>query len=231
MKKLIGIIILGVFYTTSASATECSIQFGGGGKNSAVYSLKNGKATKSSNLGSPWSFIRSAKGPCRFTLYNKSNYKGRKVQYGEIRGRQRVGAKDGHDKGGWKVRSMTIEPLSTRCGIELSGFAGLSDLAGRLLGGHIYSGPSSFSHISALSGIYKTSGDSSCRYTLYNENNFGGRQITVGKVNKDFRNNWRIRSLKITNKVSNSTKLVPSKTKRTTTPRKLAKPMVRKVIK
>lgn len=225
MKEYI-LILLGFFYAGSAIAAECSIMFGGGGKNSAVYSLKNNRVTKSSNLGSPWSFIRYAKGPCRFTLYNNKNFKGRKVQYARLGSKERVAAQDGKDKGGWKVRSLSIEPLRTNCKIKLIahkdpiinfGSVGPTATHG------VYSGPSNFSHISALSGIGKTSGDSSCRYTLYNENNFAGRQITVGKVNKPFRGDWRIRSMKITNKVSNSTKLVPSKTRMIIKPKKRLK--------
>lgn len=228
MKNFVLVILLGVFYTSSALATECSIQFGGGGKDSAVYSLENGKATKSDNLGSAWSFIRSAKGPCRFTLFNKKNYKGRKVQYGGIGYKQRVGAKDGEDNGGWKVRSITIEPLASNCRIKLRTYEGFSlkIAQGRVVSKEHYNyfGPSSFSHISAVSGVRETSGDSSCRYTLYNENNFSGRQITIGKVNKSFRGDWRIRSMKITNKVNNATKVVPGKTRESVKPRRVVKP-------
>ncbi|MBV1911842.1 MAG: hypothetical protein KUG78_21290 [Kangiellaceae bacterium] len=228
MKKFRLVMVLGIFYASSAVATECSIQFGGGGKNSAVYSLKNDRVTKSSNLGSPWSFIRYAKGPCRFTLHNKKNYKGNKVQYAELGSRERIASQDGKDKGGWKVRSLSIEPLKTNCKIKLIAHEDL--LLGSVRGKvrdapnhNVFSGPSSFSNISALSGIGKTSGDSSCRFTLYNDNNFAGRQIVVGKVNKPFRGDWRVRSMRITNDANNSSKLVPVKTRKIIKPYKRQK--------
>jgi hypothetical protein len=188
-----------------------------------VYSLKNNKITKTSNLGSPWSFLRESRGPCKFTLFNEDNYNGRKVQYGET-SRTRIASKDGKAKGGWKVRSLIIEPLASNCHIVLKAEQdkGIVDHI-KSFNGTVYieevhpkgyfthSGPSNFSNISGLSTVHSTFGDSSCRYTLYNENNFAGRQITVEKVSKPFRGDWRIRSMKITNKVSNSTKLVPRK--------------------
>ncbi len=209
MKNYILVLAIGVLYSSTSLARECSIQLGGGGKNSAVYTIKKNKEFKSSNLGSPWDFIRYAKGPCRFTLYNKKNYKGRRVQYGVIGTRQRIGSKDDKDKGGWKGRSLIITPLKTNCKIQLVGYKDKTiwdniketgPIRSIQQNHHSYYGPSNFSHISALSGVKKTSGNSSCQYTLYNDYNFAGRQITVGKVNRKFRVDWRIRSMKITNR-------------------------------
>lgn len=236
MKNFVLVILLGVFYTSSALATECSIYFGGGGKNSAKYTLKNNKITKTSNLGSPWSFLRQSRGPCKFTLFNKDNYEGRKVQYGQT-SYTRIASKDGKAKGGWKVRSLIIEPLASNCHIVLKaeqdkgivdhlkgGFDGAVYVGPIPKGYFHHSGPSNFSNISGLSTVVRTSGDSSCRYTLYNENNFAGRQITVEKVSKAFRGDWRIRSMKITNKVNNATKVVPGKTRESVKPRRVVKP-------
>jgi len=225
MKKYILAITLVFLYSSSVLATECSIQMGGGGKDSAVFSLKNNKTTQSNNIGGPWSFIRSTKGPCRFTLYNEKNYKGRKVQYGATVD-ERIASKDGRDKGGWRVRSLIITPLKASCSLilgskpdkswldELKNMNSVIQIYEDIpKGTFIFNGPSSFSHLSGLSGVNGTSGDSSCRYTLYNDFNFSGRQMNLEKVNKPFRGSWRIRSIKITNNVSHSARLAPTKIK------------------
>lgn len=238
MKKILFVLTLGLLYSNNSFAVECEVQFGGGGKNSSIFKLKNNKLTKSSNLGSPWSFLRYSKGPCKFTLFNENNHKGRKIQYGETV-RTRIASQDGKSKGGWKVRSLIIEPLASSCQIVLKAEQDKSIIDHiKNINGEVYtgprhkgyfyhSGPANFNNISSLSTVYRTTGDSSCSYTLYNDNNFAGRQITVGRVNKAFRGDWRIRSMKITNKVNNSSKLIPPKSKMYIKPNKRSKPKAR----
>jgi len=112
-------ILLGLFlmlFSTPAFAAECAIKFGGGGKDSSWIKLKNNKVTKINNIGGPWSFIRKARGPCSFTVFNKNKFKGRRATYGtELARRIRTGAKGAHDKGGWKTRSVVITPNRTEC--------------------------------------------------------------------------------------------------------------------
>ena len=199
MLKFILTTIFLFLYSNSVLATECGIVFGGGGKNSSVIKLKNSRTTKINDIGGPWSFIRKTYGPCSFMLYNKNNFKGKKVNYGSSMGSTyRVAARDGNNKGGWKVRSVKITQHKNVCKIKLKAIS-----KGSMLGTvrsnrtQVFYGPSRISNISAWSVISSVSAGKNCSYTIYNGTDYDGRFIKVKKLKKGLRPGWRIRSIEI----------------------------------
>lgn len=106
---------------------ECAIRVGESGK-TWTYSKKlalGQVAEWPSNKAA--SFIRSTSGPCHITIYNKENFKGRRVTLGSnLNGRIRAGL-DGiryKDSGGgetWRIRSIKIKRVDTTCRLRIGG--------------------------------------------------------------------------------------------------------------
>ncbi len=181
----------------TATAQKCGIKFGGNGKNSPWIKLKNNRITRTNNIGGPWSFIRKTYGPCTFTVYNKKNFKGRRVRYGtDTKKRIRTGQLGGK-KGGWRTRSVIIRPVrQKKCKIVLSIPAKKKILGfGSVIGPQTFYGPDRHINIGGSDFVMKTSGN--CTFTVYNQDNFDGRIAKFNRVSSGARIGWRARSLEI----------------------------------
>lgn len=179
---------------TPATTLKCGIKFGGNGKNSPWVNLKNNRITRTNNIGGPWSFIRKTYGPCSFTVYNKKNFKGKRVLYGtDIVSRVRTGQLGG-SKGGWRTRSVIIRPARQKKCKAILTIPTKSSSATKLAPQTFY-GPDRYKNIGGLDFILKTSGN--CTLTVYNQDNFNGRIAKFNRVNRRTRIGWRARSFEI----------------------------------
>ncbi len=188
---------------------DCYIKFGRvTSAESPKIRLKNNKVTKVDNIGGPWSFISRTGGPCSFSIYNKNNFKGRKVTYGSGLDSQRIAVTgtDSSSGGGWKARSVIITPyIKPECSVTLSGeyssdFKGFKKPGSKYYVTQIFYGPSRINDITAWSLVSRTSGNSNCVYTVYNKNNLRGRVAILSKIDKRTRVGWKIRSIEISQK-------------------------------
>ena len=111
----------------AVSAQTCEIRIGGGGRTTTLrVSLRPGQSHHWRSVRAS-DFIRSTRGPCRFTIYNSRNFGGRSVQLGSnlsTRIRAGVGVRRKDNGGGdtWRIRSVKIRrSRSSRCRLNIGG--------------------------------------------------------------------------------------------------------------
>lgn len=124
----IFLVVATLFCPLYAYAAECVIKIGDAGKTyTYTKRLEPGQSAEWAAVSQASSFIRSTSGPCRFEVFNNTNFRGHSVILGSnLSSRIRAGL-DGivrKDSGGgdtWRIRSIKMTRVVTDCTLSLGG--------------------------------------------------------------------------------------------------------------